>query len=77
MQTKLSHWGNSLAVRLPQSVLKQAGLRQGDSLEVSCDGQIIQLKPKINRLDQLLEGVTPGTFTEEDWGEDAGAEAVD
>lgn len=31
---KVSRWGNSLAVRLPGSVVAQLGLKEGDEIEI-------------------------------------------
>lgn len=32
---KVAKWGNSLAVRLPRSVVEALGLREGDEVEIS------------------------------------------
>lgn len=42
MKLLIAKWGNSLAVRLPSECLQQAGLREGDrvELEVDASGQI-------------------------------------
>jgi antitoxin MazE len=32
---KVARWGNSLAVRLPRSVVEALGLREGDEVEIS------------------------------------------
>lgn len=34
VQTKISSWGNSDAVRIPQSLLRVAGLSSGDSVRI-------------------------------------------
>ena len=41
--TRVSRWGNSLAVRIPQAVAKEARLTDGDrmSLNVAADGTIV------------------------------------
>ncbi len=31
---RVAKWGNSLAVRLPQSVVEVLGLKEGDSIEI-------------------------------------------
>lgn len=31
---QVAKWGNSLAIRLPQSVVKVLGLKEGDSIEI-------------------------------------------
>lgn len=35
MKLQIAKWGNSLAVRLPVSYIKQAGISEGDSVEAS------------------------------------------
>lgn len=35
---KVAKWGNSLAVRLPQSVVEVLGLKEGDSVEIHVVG---------------------------------------
>lgn len=36
---QVSKWGNSLAIRLPASVVKVLGLREGDDIEVVVAGE--------------------------------------
>jgi antitoxin MazE len=62
MKAQLVKWGNSLAVRIPQPVVKQARLKEGDPLEVeaSADGQIeIRRTGKVPTLAQLVSQITP------------------
>ena len=35
---QVAKWGNSLAVRLPQSVVEALGLKEGDSIEIHVVG---------------------------------------
>ena len=35
---KVARWGNSLAVRLPRSVVQELGLREGDEVHVAPSG---------------------------------------
>jgi antitoxin MazE len=74
---KVSMWGNSLGVRLPQTIIQQIGLKQGDLVAVSTEGDKIVLspaKPKYT-LEGLLQDVTPESQHDEvDWGEPVGAE---
>ena len=35
---RVSKWGNSLAVRLPASVVEALGLKEGDEIEISIAG---------------------------------------
>ena len=36
---QVSRWGNSLAVRIPQSVVEALELKEGDSIEIHLVGQ--------------------------------------
>ena len=51
-QQTICRWGNSLAVRLPADCLRQAGLREGDQIEivVAPDGRL-SLEP-LRQLDR-------------------------
>jgi antitoxin MazE len=75
---KVNLWGNSLGIRLPQSIIQQIGLKQGDLVSISTEENKIILslaKPKYN-LDELLRNVTPDMQHDEmDWGEPAGEES--
>jgi antitoxin MazE len=35
---QVARWGNSLAVRLPRSVVEALGLKEGDSIEIQVAG---------------------------------------
>jgi len=75
---KVSMWGNSLGVRLPQTIIQQMGLKPGDSIAISTEGNRIILSPARPRytLDQLLKDVTPDQHHDEmDWGELVGEES--
>ena len=48
----IRRWGNSLAVRLPADCLRQAGLREGDQIEIVVGpGGRLSLEP-LKRLDR-------------------------
>lgn len=51
---QVSKWGNSLAVRLPRSLVERLKLRPGDTLEVvAADEQRIAVE-KVSRRDEAL-----------------------
>jgi antitoxin MazE len=77
-ETNVSKWGHSLAIRIPQSVAKQARIHEGDSLAMSVrnDGSIVlrSVRPRYS-LDELVAGITPkNRHRETDWGPAAGEE---
>lgn len=45
MQIKIQQWGNSAAIRLPATVLKQMSLVSGDVLILDVSEESITLKP--------------------------------
>ena len=77
-ETQLSKWGNSLAIRIPLHLAKDAGLVEGDQLDLKLNkqGQIV-LRPARPRykLSELLARVTPeNRHGETDWGPPVGKE---
>ena len=77
-ETHVSKWGNSLAIRIPSALAKDAGLAEGDQLELRINklGQIV-LRPARPRfkLSELLAGVTAENIHgETDWGPPVGKE---
>jgi antitoxin MazE len=76
---QLSKWGNSLAVRIPQAIVKEARLEEGDqlSLDLAGDGSIV-LRPQHRKytLAQLVSGIKPrNRHRETDWGARQGKES--
>ena len=51
MDIQISKWGNSLAVRIPASLIKQTQLKDGDRVEatLSKDGALIIRPQKLDR----------------------------
>jgi antitoxin MazE len=77
--TQVAKWGNSLAVRIPQAIVKEARLAAGDrlSLDVAGDGSIV-LRPNHRKysLDELVAGIKPSNrHRETDWGPPQGKES--
>ena len=74
---KLTSWGNSLGVRLPQVLAQQVGFTEGVLISISVEDDKIILspsKPKYS-LDELLANATPDMQHDEiDWGEPTGEE---
>jgi antitoxin MazE len=75
--TQLSKWGNSLGLRLPKSVAREAHLDEGDSVDVTVDnGSIVirQSRPRYS-LDELVGRITArNRHDESDWGNAVGQE---
>jgi antitoxin MazE len=78
-ETTVSKWGNSLAVRIPQAIARQASLNEGDSLALTPgpDGSIV-LRPTRRRyeLSELVSRITPkNRHAEIIWGPPKGKES--
>ncbi len=65
---RVSKWGNSLAIRLPASVVKALELREGDEIEVAIsDERVFQVRKKPGKEDILarlrrFRGKLPADF---------------
>jgi antitoxin MazE len=61
MRTRIQKWGNSLAVRIPNAFVKEAGVEYGTAVDLSVDDGKIIIDPNPEpeyRLENLLRGVT-------------------
>ncbi len=78
-EARVSKWGNSLAIRIPRDVAKQAKLSEGDSVALALDGNgAIMLLPTRRRsaLSELVSQINPkNRHRETDWGRVAGDES--
>ena len=62
MKARVLKWGNSLAVRIPQIVAKDARLREGDAVELTSkeEGLVeVRRESKMPTLSQLVARITP------------------
>ena len=77
MLSRISKWGNSLAIRIPKAFIEDAGLEDGVEVDIAMEGGRIVLTPvgREYTLDELVEKITPQNLPREtDWGEPTGAE---
>ena len=62
MVAMVAKWGNSLALRIPQYIVKEIQITEGTEVElVVLDGNLV-VKPKFRRrysLEELVAGITP------------------
>ena len=79
MKTRLQKWGNSLALRIPQSFAREVGLENESSVEVSLqEGKIVitPVAPTTVQLEELMAQVTDENLHHEvDTGPARGSEA--
>ena len=59
--TQIVKWGNSLAVRIPKLVAEEAGVSEGDPVELQAGPGEIKLhrRDKIPTLRELVSKITP------------------
>jgi antitoxin MazE len=78
METTVTRWGNSLAVRIPGGLARDLALVEGAGVRITAEGGRLVLQPTDVRqdLETLLSGITEENLHgEADWGAPAGAEA--
>jgi antitoxin MazE len=79
MKTTVQKWGNSYAVRIPKSFIKEVGLEYRTDVELSMeDGRLViqPIREKPITLDELLAGVTTKNMHDAiDTGDPVGKEA--
>ena len=76
--TQISRWGNSLGLRLPKSVAREAQVDEGDTVDVSVRNGAIVIRPSrpTYSLRQLVAKITPrNRHDETNWGVPVGDEA--
>ena len=77
--SRITKWGNSLAVRIPLAIAKQASLAEGDSVKMALDPEgCITLRPARRRyeLSDLVSRITPkNRHRQTDWGRPQGKES--
>ena len=79
-QTKVSQWGNSLAIRLPHALVAELAIERGVDVELQIENDGFRVKipsmPRKFTLEELLAGVTQDNLHGEiDWGKAQGKEA--
>ena len=80
MNVLISRWGNSLGLRLPKLLAEQVGVRAGERVEVTVEGDALVLRPSASSytMADLLVNMTPQKAHDAfDWGDDVGREIID
>ena len=76
---RVSKWGNSLALRIPLALAKQASLNEGDRVALALDGEggiIVRPSRRKYELSELVGGITnKNRHRETDWGQPQGEES--
>lgn len=75
---KISKWGNSLGIRLPQPIVQQFGWKEGENLTITVkDEQVILslARPKYSLAELLSSAKPENQHAEVDWGSAQGEES--
>lgn len=59
MIVEIQKWGNSAALRVPASVLKEAGFQIGQRLHLKVSDGKLSLEPAQESLESLVARITP------------------
>ena len=66
METIIKKWGNSLGIRIPNTIIKELSLENGSHVEIYEEADRIIIKPKnSDALKLLLNQITPENIHEE------------
>ena len=79
MEAKTVRWGNSLALRIPNAIVKDCGLAENTLVDISLRKGEIVIRPMRKQyvLSELLAGITPGNIHgEADMGAPVGQELL-
>jgi antitoxin component of MazEF toxin-antitoxin module len=80
----VGRWGKNLAVRFPNGVASQAGLHEGEQVDIETEGDTIVIRRAAPHftLSGMFAGKTPAEWRSlyanaYDWGPDVGREAIE
>ncbi len=60
MQVEIQKWGNSAAIRLPATILRDAGVTLGQVLDVTIADKKLVFSPKVHyKLEDLVAKINP------------------
>ena len=76
--SSIKKWGNSLAIRIPSSVIQDLALSENSSVQITSNGVVATIQPKSRKkvsLDELVAAIKPDNIHKEvDWGKPVGKE---
>ena len=78
INSSIKKWGNSLAIRIPSSVIQDLALTENSSIQITSNGVVATIQPNIRKkvsLDELVAAIKPDNIHKEvDWGKPVGKE---
>jgi antitoxin MazE len=79
-KAQLAKWGNSLAIRLPKTVVEQVRMQEGDAIEIEVVKGRVELRPadRVPTLKELVAQITrENRYEEVAIGAERGKESVE
>lgn len=77
-RARVVRWGDSLVVRIPNTVAEEFRLKTGDWVVIDASEGRVELRRATPTLEELVAGITPeNRHGETDWGPDAGREILE
>jgi len=80
----VGRWGKNLAIRFPGEIVRAAGVREGEQVEIEARGHEVLIRRVVPRftLEEMFRGRSPQEWRAEyaeafDWGPDVGREIVE
>jgi antitoxin MazE len=55
MTTRIQQWGNSLGIRIPRGLARDAGVQRGSSVDLRVEGNRLVVKPLARRSYELRD----------------------
>ncbi|MPW49452.1 AbrB/MazE/SpoVT family DNA-binding domain-containing protein [Moraxella catarrhalis] len=75
MITNVAQWGNSMALRIPNSIIKQTGMHKGCAVEIHVNQDMsLTIRPKKHNLNALLAQITDDNLPDYEDDEPCGSE---
>lgn len=78
MKSRISKWGNSLAIRIPKHLGTEIELAEGTEIELAVQNGSLIITPVSSKyhLEDLVRGITAeNRHSETDWGKPKGSES--
>jgi antitoxin MazE len=62
MKTRVSRWGNSLAIRLPKAAVASLQVREGEAVDLTIEGDTLLIRTRRPHytLEELVAAMRPG-----------------
>lgn len=59
LKTNISKWGSNLAVRIPQDIADDLEIKEGTSVELLLDDNVLRIRKTKHDLDEMITPIDP------------------